>query len=67
MSEQRAKTLNAIESITAVSEESVASVSVVEDSLKRQTEMVGKLLDASYSLDDKAKTLDASINTFKIS
>lgn len=66
MERHRNDTLSAIESISSVSEQTSASVSVVNDSLKHQLEMVGNLHDSSIELENRAKELTEAVNAFKI-
>lgn len=66
MEKHRNDTLSAIQSISAVSEETAASVSLVNDSLKHQITMVGNLHDSSIELEDRAKELSEAVNAFKI-
>lgn len=66
MERHRNDTLSAIESISSVSEQTSASVSVVNDSLKHQMEMVGNLHDSSIELENRAKELTEAVNAFKI-
>lgn len=66
MEQHRRDTLSAIESISSVSEETVASISVVNDSLKKQMTMVDNLHGSTVELEDKAKVLTDAVNVFKI-
>lgn len=66
MEQHRRDTLSAIESISSVSEETAASISVVNDSLKRQMTMVDNLHGSTVELEDKAKILTDAVNAFKI-
>ena len=66
MERHRNDTLSAIESISAVSEETAASVSTVNDSLKEQINIVNNLYDAALELQDRAKELTQAVNAFKI-
>lgn len=67
METHRNNTLSAIESISAVSEETAASISVVNESLKKQIVMVENLHNSTIELEDRAKELMESVNAFKIS
>lgn len=66
MERHRNDTLSAIQSISSVSEETAASVSLVNDSLKHQMTMVGNLHDSSIELEERAKELTEAVNAFKI-
>ena len=66
MERHRNDTLSAIQSISSVSEETAASVSLVNDSLKHQITMVGNLHDSSIELEERAKELTEAVNAFKI-
>ncbi len=57
MERHRNDTLAAIESISSVSEETAASVSTVNDSLKEQMTMMDNLNQSTIELQDKAKEL----------
>lgn len=63
----RNNTLNAIESISSVSEETAASISLVNESVKRQITIVDNLHNSTKNLEDKAKVLNEAVNAFKIS
>jgi methyl-accepting chemotaxis protein len=67
METHRNDTLSAIESISSVSQETAASISVVNESIKNQITMVGDLRDSSVELEDKAKALTEAVNAFRIS
>lgn len=67
METHRNDTLSAIESISAVSEETAASISVVNDSVKNQITMVGNLHDSTLELEEKTKVLEEAVNAFKLS
>lgn len=67
MERHRNDTLNAIESISAVSEENTASVSMVNDSLKNQITIVGNLHESTVELEERAKELAQAVHAFKIS
>lgn len=64
--EAESQTLSAIESISAVSEETAASSEEVENAATRQVNAVEKLNDATTILNEKAKELDAALSIFKI-
>lgn len=66
MEDQRNGTLSAIESISAVAEETAASVSVVNDSLKNQMEMVDNLHHSAIELEERAGELTDAVNAFTI-
>jgi methyl-accepting chemotaxis protein len=66
MENHRNDTLSAIESISSVSEETAASISVVNDSLKNQITMIDNLHNATMELDDRAKELTEAVNAFKL-
>ncbi len=66
MERHRNDTLAAIESISSVSEETAASVSTVNDSLKEQMTMMDNLNQSTIELQDKAKELTQAVNAFKI-
>lgn len=66
MEKHRNDTLSAIESISSVSEETAASVSLVNDSLKNQMTMVGNLHESTVELEQRAKELTEAVNAFTI-
>lgn len=66
METHRNDTLSAIESISSVSEEAAASVSVVNDSLKNQMTMMDNLHNSTIELGNRAKELTDAVNAFKI-
>ena len=66
MERHRNDTLAAIESISSVSEETAASVSTVNDSLKEQMTMMDNLNRSTIELQDRAKELTQAVNAFKI-
>ncbi|MBB2183041.1 methyl-accepting chemotaxis protein [Lachnospiraceae bacterium MD1] len=59
-------TLNAIESISAVAEETSAASEEVDATAQQQLEAVTKMNEAAKSLNGKSSDLDASIRLFKI-
>ncbi len=59
-------TLNAIESISAVSEETAASSEEVDNAANRQVETVSKLSEATLHLESDAKELNEALNQFRI-
>lgn len=63
----RNDTLSAIESISSVSEQTAASISVVNDSLKNQITMVGNLHASTLELEERTKILEEAVNAFKLS
>ena len=66
MEQHRNNTMAAIESITTSSEETAASVSTVNDSLKNQMTMISNLHSSAEELEDRAKELTDAVNAFKI-
>jgi methyl-accepting chemotaxis protein len=66
MEDHRNDTLSAIQSISSVSQQTAASISVVNDSLKNQVTMIGNLHNATMELDDRAKELTGAVNAFKL-
>ena len=66
MEKHRNDTLSAIESISSVSEETAASISTVNDSLKNQLGMVDNLHNSTIELEDRAKELSEAVNAFRI-
>lgn len=66
MDGDRTGTLNAIESISAVSEETAASASVVSTSVESQLKLVQDLQNASGELKEHSEELEKAINVFKI-
>ncbi|MGN0340912.1 MAG: methyl-accepting chemotaxis protein [Lachnospira sp.] len=67
MESHRNNTLSAIESISAVSEQTAASISVVNESLKNQITMVGNLHNSTIELENRARDLMDAVNAFKLS
>ncbi|MDE5596817.1 MAG: hypothetical protein K2J04_03190, partial [Lachnospiraceae bacterium] len=61
MERHRNDTLAAIESISSVSEETAASVSTVNDSLKEQMTMMDNLNQSTIELQDRAKELTQAV------
>lgn len=66
MEKYRNDTLAAIESISSVSEETAASVAVVNDSLHHQVAIVDNLSDSTLELEKRAKELTEAVHAFKI-
>lgn len=66
MEQHRNNTMAAIESITTSSEETAASVSTVNDSLKNQMTMISNLHNSAEELEDRARELTEAVNAFKI-
>ena len=66
MERHRNDTLMAIESISSVSEENAASVSALNDSLKKQMSIVDNLHDSMAELEEKANVLNDAVNAFKL-
>ena len=66
MEMHRNDTLAAIDSISSVSEETTASVSTVNDSLKNQMTMIVNLHNSTVELEDRAKELMEAVKVFKI-
>lgn len=64
--ESRIETLGAIENISAVLEETTASVSLVTETTKKQYEVTGELGSAATSLEGEMKKLNVAINQFQI-
>ena len=59
--------MSAIESISAVSEQTAASISVVNESLKNQITMVGNFHNSIIELENRVRDLMDSVNAFKLS
>ena len=66
MESHRNDTLAAIDNISSVSEETSASVSTVNDSLRNQTTMIDNLHHSTVELENKARELSDAVNAFKI-
>lgn len=66
MERHRNDTLAAIVNISSVSEETSASVSTVNDSLKDQMTMIDNLHSSTVELENRAKELKDAVNAFKI-
>ncbi|MGB8454641.1 MAG: methyl-accepting chemotaxis protein [Anaerocolumna sp.] len=66
MDSARTGTLNAVESISAIAEETLAASDMVEDTVNTQNSSVKTLEDASNVLGDNAKELNEAINKFRI-
>lgn len=66
MEQHRQDTLMAIEGISSVSEENAASISAVNDSLKKQMAIVDNLHDSMKELEEKAETLNNAVNAFRL-
>ena len=66
MNEDRLKTLEAIESISAVYEETAASTSIVNDTVKQQLRLSKGLFDATGELSQQTEDLKGAINLFKL-
>lgn len=62
----RVGTLNAIESISAISEETLASSDMVDESVHNQSKSVEALENASKTLGENAKELTEAIKLFRI-
>lgn len=67
MEHARITTSDAIESISAVSEETTARSATVGDTAEKQLEVVIQLDSASANLLNRAKDLETAINQFKVS
>lgn len=67
MGKHRNDTLEAIESISAVSEENTSSVSMVNESLKNQITLVDNLHETTVESEERAKELAQAVHAFKIS
>ena len=66
MERHRNDTLEAIDNISSVSEETSSSVSTVNDSLRNQMTMIDNLHDSTVELENRAKELTDAVNAFKI-
>lgn len=55
-----------VEMINDIAEETTASVSTVNDSLKNQMTMIDHLHSSTVELEDRAKELSDAVNAFKI-
>ena len=66
MERHRNDTLEAIDNISSVSEETTASVSTVNDSLKNQMTMIDNLHSSTVELENRAKELTEAVNAFRI-
>jgi methyl-accepting chemotaxis protein len=66
MDTARVGTLTAVESISAISEETLAASDTVEETVSTQTESVKDLEEASKILGENAKELTEAINMFRI-
>ena len=66
MERHRNDTLAAIDNISSVSEETTASVSTVNDSLRNQMTMIDHLHSSTVELENRAKELSDAVNAFKI-
>ncbi|MDF2586213.1 MAG: methyl-accepting chemotaxis sensory transducer [Anaerocolumna sp.] len=66
MDSARVGTLSAVESISAISEETLAASDTVEETVGSQTESVKALEEASKILGENAKELTDAINMFRI-
>ncbi|MFT4146443.1 MAG: methyl-accepting chemotaxis protein [Mobilitalea sp.] len=66
MEKARSSTLEAVESISAISEETTACSITVSESAEKQLDAVTHLEEAAIQLLTRAKDLDKSINLFKI-
>ena len=66
MNEAKNDTLHAIESISAVSEETLAASEEVDATAQQQLEAVTKLIEAANSLKNDSSELAKAIRLFKI-
>ncbi|WMJ87319.1 methyl-accepting chemotaxis protein [Anaerocolumna sp. MB42-C2] len=66
MDSARTGTLNAVESISAIAEETLATSDMVEDTVNTQNTSVKALEDASKVLGENAKELNEAINLFRV-
>lgn len=66
MESDRISTLQAIESISAVSEETRASSNTVYDTVVSQSESIADLEEAAAKLYDNVTDLNTALNLFKI-
>lgn len=66
MEEERRDTLRAIESISAASEETAASATVVNESVQSQLSVVNDLKAASEELEERCAELERAVGVFRI-
>ncbi len=66
MDSARKGTLNAVESISAIAEETLATSDMVEDTVNTQNTSVKALEDASKVLGENARELNEAINLFRV-
>ncbi len=66
MERHRNDTMSAIQSISTASEETAASVSAVNDSLKNQVSMIENLHQSTVELEDRARELTDAVHAFKL-
>lgn len=66
MDNARVVTLSSVESISAISEETLASSNSVDETVGLQTDSVAALEKASQILNENAKELNDAINNFKL-
>ncbi|MGB4660314.1 MAG: methyl-accepting chemotaxis protein, partial [Mobilitalea sp.] len=66
MENARQGTLSAIENISAISEETLATSAGIENTVKEQFDSVSSLEEAAKELGENSKDLDNAINMFKI-
>ncbi len=66
MERHRNDTMSAIQSISSVSEETAAAISMVNDSLKNQISMIDNLHKSTMELEDRSKELTEAVNAFKL-
>lgn len=66
MDTARVGTLSAVESISAISEETLAASDMVDESVQNQTASVAALENASKTLGDNARELNEAINLFRL-
>ena len=66
MERHRNDTMSAVQSISSVSEETAAAISMVNDSLKNQITMIDNLHKSTIELEDRSKELTEAVNAFKI-
>lgn len=66
MDTARVGTLSAVESISAISEETLAASDMVDESVQNQTASVAALESASKTLGDNARELNEAIHLFRL-
>ncbi len=66
MDSAREGTLSAVESISAISEETLAASTSVDETVNVQSDAVKALDEAAKTLNENAKDLNEAINSFRI-